>query len=519
MSSTKKGSKVIRAKNVVVKSGSISTRKRGKNPKSDNKSISSKSSKPTIKTSMAPVSVDNVMTNPTYFREIGRVKDPDSDQYGLAFEVSQPICLITTNNSDTTLFAGGLATVAGNLANLTPDALNGPLAAKATYFTKYRWRKLKVKYNNYTPTNTGNAFAMCITPAEPTAFPTSFLTTLETIPSVQCKLSLNGEISVSCEEDGITYWTLFSAASAGEYRQTTQYSLWGFPNAVLPNASWGYLVIEGVIDLFGEVSTQGFTMTRLSRRERILAESVVLNFRYRRNLRKGKKPLLIEDLKSDCISDDEDSDEETDFGSIHHKYHLLHRRNKFFDISDTQYDLIESGRFSYDRMLDYLEDPGTKLRDRDLVSDIVWPITQPVSIQNDIFNGGSNSIRSTIVGPSNLTGSAVTVHNDGSFAAVSKIVNMQVIPSSVDSSLPIRYTGKVTFNQLSVQLQDEVMERYRIPVSQRRSIISVDFDKGSYLCAESDLGKDEPVDITKIELYKLIPPCSTLGSSSSSGTT
>jgi hypothetical protein len=392
MASTKSGSKTNKAKiqNKIQKIKQIVSTPAQKVGRKQSRSMKSgpQPNVSRLKESFSVSAVDNISTNPSYFSSLGKVRSSDSEFPGEAFGFSQPFTAIATTATDSNLFvASSLATItSGNLIMVTPDILNGTVAAEAANWVKYRFTKLRFIFSTSTPTTVGNSMAWGILPYTGDQ-PTSFGETRMIIPSVTVPFRCNGEISINTRPDGPLYTCLIDVATNAGGKLTVQYLFCGWPQAASIGAiSYGYIQVEGIIELFDRAQNQGFTMRNLLRNEKLMLEAALLSFRSKST--DPGDPLLKQ-------------------GQMTLKNHY---RDMFGDLSQTDYDMIRAGKKEF-RLTEFLTSDSTiaARRLRDPVPAANYPIN--INITNDIFEdvGGQSSIRSAVVKPTNLIANPIDV--------------------------------------------------------------------------------------------------------------
>jgi hypothetical protein len=164
--------------------------------------------------------------------------------------------------------SGTLATVtSAQWICLSPDILNGPVAAKATWYNRYRFSHITIHYRSACATSMALAASVGIVDGFPSVVPANFSNVRLCEPSVVFPLwQDNVTISHSFRTDEL-YYTLYDATNLATIRQTVQAVIVAFVSSAAGavTGTHGYFDISGELELYDPVSTQGFTfMSKLN---------------------------------------------------------------------------------------------------------------------------------------------------------------------------------------------------------------------------------------------------------------
>ncbi len=238
--------------------------------------------------SSVPLAFDNIDGNACFVSAPKGVKHKTLGIEGIQLHGCQPLSDITCSTASELFTATTLATLTTtNQIGLCPDNLNGPLAAQANLHDRYVFRDVVVEYIGQVATTQAGCMAMSIVQDGSSSFggaPTTFSTTRQCIPNIVVPFR-HDRAYLHFHYDGneLFYNKIDSATDAG-FRQTIQLTLSGFPSAINLGTNMGFTNIWYVIDLYGPVSTQGFTVGARDKTERDMLEA------YLRRLRLDAEP-------------------------------------------------------------------------------------------------------------------------------------------------------------------------------------------------------------------------------------
>ncbi len=182
---------------------------------------------------------------------------------GITILGCQPLTDVVTTGANSNLFSSGtLATAAANSIGLSPDFLNGPLAAQANLHSQYVFRDLLFEYVSNVATTQAGSMALAVIPDGSTVNPpTSFSEVRQISPSVSFPFRTD-RAYLHYHYDGMQTWfTEGDGASTAGLRLTVQAGLCGYPSASSIGAvSQGYINVWYIIELYSPVNSQGFTL-------------------------------------------------------------------------------------------------------------------------------------------------------------------------------------------------------------------------------------------------------------------
>jgi hypothetical protein len=236
-------------------------------------------------TTSLPAAFDTLEGNVAFTRVTGAVMHPTEGINGIRIMGCQPLTDIATAAANTGVFTTGtLATSTANYIPISPDALNGPLAAQANLHAKYVFRDILIEYISTVATSQANSICLNLdSDTDPANVSTSFSTARQISPSIVFPFRHDrAYLHVHYDGDELFYTEIDNATIAGN-RTTVQYTLNGWPNAASAGAiTYGYANIYYVIDLYQSVSSRGFTARANPQEQQLLKE-------YLANLRKNLK--------------------------------------------------------------------------------------------------------------------------------------------------------------------------------------------------------------------------------------
>jgi len=213
-----------------------------------------------------PAAWDNVRGNSTWSEVEGKVIHPREGP-GIAICGCQPFSDVNTAAAASDFFtASTLATMYTglNTIGLSPDALNGPLAAQANLHQKYVFTDVMLEYTSNVATSQAGSFALSyIQDGANVNPPTNFSEARQIVPSLTANFR-SDTVYLHIHYDGDeVYWTENETATLAGRRQTFQGIIHGFPSAnTLGVLSMGYLNVYYRIELYQSVNSQGFTFLR-----------------------------------------------------------------------------------------------------------------------------------------------------------------------------------------------------------------------------------------------------------------
>jgi hypothetical protein len=229
-----------------------------------------------------PAAFNTICGNSTFLREAGKVKHPMIGIEGIALVGCQPLTDIVTTAANSNLFTSGtLALTSANAIALSPDALNGPLAAQANLHVKYVFRDVILEYvSNVATSQAGSMPLAVVEDGSSVNLPSSFSTTRQVVPSISFPFRSDRSY-LHYHYDGMELWyTELLQTTEADARNTIQSYVCGFPSASSIGAvSQGFLNVWYVIELYQPTSSQGFTLQLKSKEERDKVEQYLKEIR------------------------------------------------------------------------------------------------------------------------------------------------------------------------------------------------------------------------------------------------
>jgi len=230
-----------------------------------------------------PAAFDTIQGNCTFVSGPSRVSHKQTGLMGVQLFGCQPLYDITTDGTTSGCLVNSTLAeyITANLAPLSPDSLNGPLAAQANLYDRFVFRDVLIEYSSNVATSQAGSMAMAIVPDGNTASqaPTTFSTTRQCNPSITFPFRHDKaylHYHYSGEE---LYYNRYDSATTAGTRLTNQATMCFYPSASSIGAiSQGFTNIWYVVELYGPVSTQGFSVT-VSRTERDLVEGYLKRLR------------------------------------------------------------------------------------------------------------------------------------------------------------------------------------------------------------------------------------------------
>jgi len=218
---------------------------------------------------------------------------------------SQPLSDVTGAVATPDVFTTGtLATSTANQIQLSPDSLNGPLAARANLDDKYVFRDILIEYFSSCATTQANSIALAIEEdGSGLGAPTSFSTTRQIVPSVAFPLRADRCFLHYHYRGPNLWWNLLDNATVAGSRSTVQCDLYGYASANLTVIVPGFINIYYSIDLYDPVLSQGFTMS-VRKDERLILNAFVQHFR---RLSEKERQAMIAEFRTRFSTESEDS--------------------------------------------------------------------------------------------------------------------------------------------------------------------------------------------------------------------
>jgi len=242
-----------------------------------------------------PAAFVNILGNSTYYNEDSSVMMPSLGICPVRVVGCQPLTDITGAVATADVFTTGtLATATSvNAILCCPDALNGPLAAKANLYDKYVFRDLLFEYVSTCATTQVSALALAFTEDAQT-LPGTFSTARQVVPSVAFPFRADRAFLHYNYNGPKLFYNLTDNSGGPGQRTTVQGVLNGYPSANLTVISPGFINVYYVCELYDPVASQGFTVS-VRRDERDIVKELVENLR---KMDVQTRNTLISDLES-----------------------------------------------------------------------------------------------------------------------------------------------------------------------------------------------------------------------------
>jgi hypothetical protein len=225
-----------------------------------------------------PAAFSNVVGNSTWLRMEGKVRHPREGD-GVVICGCQPFTDIVTTNANNNVFTSGTLATAGNANSiqLSPDNLNGPLAAQANLHQKYVFTDVLLEYVSNVATSQAGSMALSYSmDGSGVAPPTTFSQARQLVPSITFPFRADRAFLHYHYDGPDTFFTLEDNASTAASRWTNQGIINGFPSATsLGNISQGFMNVWYRIELYQPVASQGFTVTLKTQEEREMIRALV----------------------------------------------------------------------------------------------------------------------------------------------------------------------------------------------------------------------------------------------------
>jgi hypothetical protein len=259
----------VKAPHIIVKDHIVVTKL--KQARKGTSKVEKMVGQPTVRSKTGiPVSFSTQTTGSTNWRHAGSCKHPEESIDGIVIVGSQPLAVGELTDTLESMFLDeSLATqVNGNLIPLNPDFLNGPIAAQANYRTKYVFTDVEIEYTPAVATSFSGMFSMAIFEDCYLNAPTSFATVLETNPSISTQYWKN--FILRYKYRGTRLWfTEALTTTVADRRQTEQCNITAYPlTAATATGTFGFFTIRYRVELYGPISSQGFTVQVNSKEEK-----------------------------------------------------------------------------------------------------------------------------------------------------------------------------------------------------------------------------------------------------------
>lgn len=225
-----------------------------------------------------PSAFVNVLGNTCYYQTSSAVQNPTLGVDGCRLIGCQPFQDVTTDGSTTNLLVDATLATQNNQNSIliSPDRLNGPLAAKANLYDRYVFRDIIIEFVSLVATSQSGGMAMGLMhEGAGLGLATNFSTTRQIVPSVAFPFRTDRAYLHIHYDGPELYFNAVDAGSNAGARQTEQYVFNAWPSVTSIGAvSQGFLNIYYIIDLYDPVPTQGFTLSVPDRSERDLLKKI-----------------------------------------------------------------------------------------------------------------------------------------------------------------------------------------------------------------------------------------------------
>lgn len=229
-----------------------------------------------------PACFVDILGNSTFISSPSAVMHPELGIQGVNLHGCQPLAGIQQVTGAAGVFvANSLATqIDQSSIYLSPDTLNGPLAAQANMHSKYVFRDILIEYISSCPTTTPSCMCLGFSEGGSDADATDFATGRQIVPSVTFPFRADRaylHYSYTGPQLFKTLTTAGTTAVVNEFSNQGVIGGWGDGAAVITGT--GFTNIYYSIDLYGPMQTQGFTMGFDSREERFIFQSILNQLR------------------------------------------------------------------------------------------------------------------------------------------------------------------------------------------------------------------------------------------------
>ncbi len=193
---------------------------------------------------------------------------------GVRISGTQPVCALVAVSGAADAFASiGGATVASNQLFISPDYFNGPLAAQANLYEKYRFTDITLIYETASATSVGGNYALAINPGvygtgSGTTAAGSYAAVLQVANSISFppwaqQVVLHQHFPPEETENDLFYVNAtVGSGTTVEYRQFVQACVYGFPLANGASSyTTGIIRVQYTVELYNPMFSQGVTMT------------------------------------------------------------------------------------------------------------------------------------------------------------------------------------------------------------------------------------------------------------------
>ncbi len=229
-------------------------------------------------TTNLPSAFVNVLGNTCYYQASSQVQNPNLGIDGCRLIGCQPFQDVTTDATTTNLLVDATLATQNNANSIliSPDRLNGPLAARANLYDRFVFRDIIFEYVSLVATSQAGGMAMGVMhEGAALGLATNFSTTRQIVPSVAFPFRTDRAYLHVHYDGPELYFNAADTASLAGARQTEQYVFNAWPSVTSIGAvSQGFINIYYIIDLYDPVPSQGFTLSVSNKTERDLLKRI-----------------------------------------------------------------------------------------------------------------------------------------------------------------------------------------------------------------------------------------------------
>jgi len=222
---------------------------------------------PRIRASNTPAAFGFVMENPVQLA----FSKPKGNGFGNGIRVTgrQAHLAIGSAGADTGLFLSSTATANSTTSSfISPDNLNGRLAAIADRWNKYAFRRVTIMYSPTVASTQAGAYTMGFS-NDPALDGSTVTFAFATEAQNACIANVREPCMVTYTYDGPDTWYMKEKTSAtADVRQTNQVVLVG-AQAQSAAVTYGYTMIDYVVDLYEATGTAGISLSVDGRSTRV----------------------------------------------------------------------------------------------------------------------------------------------------------------------------------------------------------------------------------------------------------
>jgi hypothetical protein len=253
--------------------------------------------------SSVPSAFVDILGNSTYYDESPKVLMPELGNCPVRLVGCQPMADVYQITGNASLFnaSTGATLFNGNTIQISPDTLNGPIAAKANFYARYVIRDLLLEFVTFVATTQAGGFSLSLREKGDTLdLASSFSSNRLITPSVT--LPYRAERTFLHYHYGgpqLYYCKQNSTSEAGK-DLTCQLLLQGWPAANgASTTSMGFINVYYVIDLYSPYLSQNITVT-ISDEETKFVRRMIEDFRRNKAMLVSDDEYVEADAKSEA---------------------------------------------------------------------------------------------------------------------------------------------------------------------------------------------------------------------------